>query len=378
MSESSMSGNASDTSGTSDASDTGDISRTRHLTLNHLELYVPDAEAAAAGFQHQYGLSRLMTLVEPGAGFRSVALGLPRLPLLVTEGLTERHPASRFVAAHGAGVADIALRAPDARAAFAAAVARGAHPLSPPAAADGGVRAAVTAFGDVAHSFVQVPDGAAGSWVPGLGTLPAAEDSPTLLERVDHLAVCLPAGGLAPAVRFYREVLGLRAVFEERVEVGGQAMESTAVQNAAEDVTLTLLEPAAGADRGQISEFLEGNNGAGVQHIAFATGDIARSVTELTARGVEFLTTSGAYYDRLAARLSADRHPLPTLRELNILMDEDHDGRLYQIFTRSACPRRTLFFEVIERCGARTFGSGNIRALYQAVADERESARARR
>ncbi|HZF89575.1 4-hydroxyphenylpyruvate dioxygenase [Streptomyces sp.] len=332
------------------------------VTLNHLEYYAPDADEAAAELEDRFGLRPWGSRVLPGGG-RTIALGVRDIAVLVTDGPHTR----AFTERHGSGVADIALRTADAAVTHRTAVAAGARSLRDPATEDGATLAAVAAFGDVAHTLVQPPAGTDGTWLPGFGPLTPQPPSSTCLERVDHFAVCLEPGDLAPAVERYERTLGFRMTFAERIEVGTQAMDSKVVQSPSGDVTLTLIEPDTSGDCGQIDRFLRDNGGAGVQHVAFSTRNVVRSVAVLAERGVGFLDTPDTYYDRLTERLTPARHPVAELRDLDILVDEDHDGQLYQIFTRSTHPRGTLFYEVIERFGARNFGSGNIRALYEAV-----------
>ncbi|MFF3731969.1 4-hydroxyphenylpyruvate dioxygenase [Streptomyces sp. NPDC002476] len=340
-------------------------------SLNHIELYVPDAAAASSEFTEHYGFQPLGDITGRNRDHRSLALslghGLDGSILVLTEGRTEEHPATRYVRAHDWGVADIALRTPDAAGAYRAALAAGAIGLREPQELYGAVLATIAGFGDVTHTLVQPPEGASHRWLPGFGDLAEPVTTPTGLNFVDHLAVCVDAGQLEPTVRFYQRALGFGVIFRERVEVGSQAMESTVVQNSARDVTLTIIEPDVTADPGQIDGFLERHGGAGVQHIAFATDHIVRTISVLGERGVEFLSTPDVYYDLLSRRLEPGHHSVEELRKLNLLADEDHDGQLYQVFTRSTHPRSTLFFEVIERMGAKTFGSGNIKALYEAV-----------
>jgi 4-hydroxymandelate synthase len=289
---------------------------------------------------------------------------------VLTQGSGEEHGVRAYVEAHGDGVADIALRTPDARAAFEESVARGARPVAEPTEHAGYVTATIGAFGDVVHTFVQRPPGT-NRCPPGMTPTPADGHSAGDMSRLDHLAVCLPAGELQPTVEYYESALGFRKIFEERIVVGTQAMDSQVVQSVSGAVTLTLIEPDTSRDPGQIDEFVKEHGGAGVQHIALETADIVRTVTRLRERGVAFLTTPDAYYARLPQRLTLTGHTVEELRTLNILADADHDGQLFQIFTRSVHPRRTFFLEVIERRGARTFGSGNIKALYEAVELER-------
>ncbi|GAB7030427.1 4-hydroxyphenylpyruvate dioxygenase [Streptomyces sp. NPDC021749] len=333
----------------------------RQLGLDHLGFAVGDLAAAAEPFTARYGFGVLDR--SPGVsgaaedGVRTVAVGAGGIRLVLTAAQDAGHPAARYVAHHGDGVRDIALRAPDAAAAFAEAVRRGAEPVAGPAERDGVVTASIAGFGDVVHTFVQRPVPPGG--VPG--------PSATGLHGIDHLAVCLEPGRLGPAVEYYERALGFAAVFTERIVVGAQAMDSVVVQNDAGTVTQTLIEPDTGREPGQIDRFLTSHGGAGVQHVAFASDDIVRSVGLLSARGIGFLDTPSTYYDMIPGRLTLARHSVDELRDLNVLVDQDQDGQLLQIFTRSAHPRGTLFFEVIERLGARTFGSGNIKALYEAV-----------
>ncbi len=165
----------------------------------------------------------------------------------------------------------------------------------------------------------------------------------------------------------------LAHTFDERIEVGGQAMISKVIQDRTGSVTFTLLEPDPEREPGQINQFLAAHDGAGVQHLALRTPGIVQAVRTLSGRGVEFLTAPGGYYRSLEGRLGAFAISVDELRDVNVLADRDQWGQLFQIFSHSTHERRTFFFELIERRGARTFGSGNIRALYEALDDERAS-----
>jgi len=336
------------------------------VSIDHVEFYVQDAAASAADLVRRYGFAEL---ARSRAG-DSIAVGQADVALVMTQGPTDDHPASAYVHAHGDGVANIALRTTDARAAWAHAVAGGARPIAEPTAHNNGcVTATIAAFGDVVHTFVQRAAGHdVDRYPPALiRVAEAPARTPAGLGRLDHFAVCLPAGELKPTVEFYVSALGFAKIFEEQIVVGGQAMNSQVVQSASGAVTLTLIEPDASRDPGQIDEFVKAHGGPGVQHVAMTSGDIVRSVAALRERGVAFLNTPDAYYRQLPGRLTLAAHTVDELRELDILADRDHDGQLFQIFTQSTHPRRTFFFEVIERLGARTFGSGNIKALYEAV-----------
>lgn len=348
--------------------------------IEYVELYVGDLDAKCAVFVDQYAFDWAGTSGSPEKGFRSVALKQGEVTLVLTEGLSDEHPAKAYVLAHGDGVADIALRTDDARSAFDEAVSHGARPVREPRVETGQfpcTTATVAAFGDAVHTFVQRDPSDPCELPPGFSPVPTehpatgtAPDTDVRILEIDHFAVCVENGLLDPTVDFYIR-LGLHMIFEEIISVGTQAMNSKVVQSSSGRLTFTIIEPDANADPGQIDEFLKNHGGAGVQHVAFAADNVVRTVRSLAARGVRFLSTPSSYYDLLAQRITLDTHSVEELRELGILADEDHAGQLFQIFTRSTHNRGTLFFEIIERVGAETFGSSNIKALYEAVELER-------
>lgn len=344
------------------------------LRLDHVQFYVADLDRAADEWISRYGFTVVGTADSPEDGFRSVALRQGRILLVLTEATGDQHPAAAYVHLHGDGVASIALRTADVAAAFTHMVRHGARPVEEPRRPTGpGVTAtaAVIGFGDVVHTLVQRDPEDTNGLPPGVSPVEgAAADGPGLLE-IDHFAVCVEVGQLDAVTAHYQQALGFEEIFEERIAVGTQAMLSKVVQSCAGDITFTVIQPDPAADPGQIDEFLKNHNGSGVQHIAFSSHDAVRCVRTLAEHGVEFLSTPGAYYELLGRRLELRKHELDELGSLNILVDEDHGGQLFQIFARSTHPRRTIFFEIIERLGASTFGSSNIKALYEAVEMER-------
>ncbi|MER7847656.1 4-hydroxyphenylpyruvate dioxygenase [Kitasatospora sp. NPDC096077] len=347
------------------------------LTLDHVEFYVADLAAEIARLTEEYGFELLVPPTERGESAErcaSALLGQAAVRLLLTQPLAAGHPAAGYLARHDDGVAALALRVPDATAAYRALTGRGAAGLRPPQAADGCVTAVVGAFGDVVHTLIERGPDVPADRIPGLPDAAEPTGAESVgLRTVDHFAVCVPSGDLRDTVRHYCEVFGFRMVFEERIEVGALGMDSMVVQSPDHSVTLTLIEPLTPDAGGQIASFLADHDGAGVQHVAFSSEDAVHSVSTMAARGVPFLRTPGAYFDALPARLTPLRHSLDELRDLNLLVDQDHDGQLFQIFTRSRHPRGTFFFEVIERIRARNFGSNNIRALYEAVELQRNA-----
>ncbi len=349
------------------------------LGIDHLELYVGDARQAAYLLCSTLGF-RVTGEAGPATGRpdqSSLLLRHGDTRLVLTTGLTADHPASRYVAAHGDGVAVVALATDDVAASFDRAIGNGAAAIEPPTrhvrGDDSAVTAMVSGFGDVTHRLIE-RHGPGGRFLPGLFDEIAAdpESGDEILSIIDHLAICLPAGELATTSRFYQEAFGFDQIFSEYIEVGTQGMDSAVVQCPSRLATFTFLEPDTTRRPGQIDDFLQWHGGAGVQHVAFLTDDIITAVRTFGARGIRFADTPATYYDMLEDRLGAVDLPLDDLRELGVLVDRDHGGQMFQIFTQSMHVRRTYFLEVIERHGALTFGSSNIKALYEAK--ERELA----
>lgn len=351
--------------------------------FSHVQLCVGDAWQAAFYYCRAFGF-RVVADSGPPSGSRllparrAVLLEQGQIRLLLTSAFDPADPVARYFACHGDGVADIALAVPDVAATFHTMVDRGARPVAEPTVQTGPggtlTSAVIGGFGDVVHTLVEQH-----AKLPTVDLAPVPEHQPvgtdddtgagTLLE-LDHFAVCLPVGDLDATVRLYEQVLGFTSIFEEFIEVGTQAMTSKVLRHDASGVTLTLLEPDRDREPGQIDTFLQHHRGAGVQHVAFRTDDIAAAIGRFSARGVDFLPTPDAYYDLVEDRVGALGSELDVLRETGILADRDAGGVLLQIFTRSPYARDTLFLELIERRGASGFGSGNIRSLYEAVQRE--------
>lgn len=356
----------------------------RTLSIDHIEFYVGDAIAMTQSLCSVYGF-RVYGRGGPETGLpgqRSVLLGQGAIRILLTSGLHEGHPASQFVARHGDGVAVIGFRA-DAAAAYADAVAAGATSVGQPRSWENDQARAVTAeiagFGEVVYRLIE-RHGADAEFLPGAivmepGAAAAGAAAGDLLSLIDHVALCVPAGQLDPIIAFHEQVLGFTVIFQEYVEVGAQGMISKVVQSPSGGATFTIIEPDVNRQAGQIDDFLAWHGGAGVQHLAFLTQDIAGAVRTFSERGAGFAATPSSYYDMLGARLGATEIPVEALRPLGILVDRDHWGQMYQIFAKSTHIRRTYFHELIERRGARTFGMSNIPALY--AAKDRELAEIR-
>jgi 4-hydroxymandelate synthase len=343
------------------------------MDVDHVLFYVEDLTAGTRWLTDGYGLSVTAASAE-GGDSRSVEItGGEGIRLVLSQPMVADHPGTRYLRRHGDGVADIALGVPDAAAAFHEAVRRGGVAIAAPAERGGVVTATIGGFGDVTHTFVQRPADA--TLLGGMEPVSGRDGWDAGLRDTDHFAICLEAGGLEPTVEFYQRVLDFDMTFTERIVVGSQAMNSKVVQSRSRAVTLTLIEPDTTRQPGQIDDFIANHGGAGVQHIAFLADDVVRAVGSIRDRGVEFLSTPATYYSMLANRLELSRHSVEGLKELSVLVDDDHYGQLFQIFARSVHPRRTFFLEIIERLGARTFGSGNIKALYEAVELQEASGR---
>ena len=349
------------------------------LGVDHVEFYVGDARQAAFLLCSAFGF-RLYGQGGPETGLpgqRSLLLGQGDCRVLLTSGLTPDHPAVDYVSRHGDGVAVIAFGTPDAAAAFSGSVAGGATALEPPTTweRDGAsvVTATVSGFGDVVHRLVE-RRGSDQEFLPGAIEMLDAPPprTPDLLRTIDHAAVCVPDGQLLATVDYYRKAFGFNLIFEEYIEVGKQGMFSQVVQSPGGGVTLTLIQPDLSRSPGQIDDFLAWHDGPGVQHLALSSNDIVAAVDTLAERGIGFASTPGSYYTSLDGRLGPVDLPVERLRPRGILVDRDHWGQMYQIFAKSLHVRRTFFWELIERHGARTFGTSNIPALYEAK--ERELA----
>ena len=307
-----------------------------------------------------------------------------RIRLVLTSALAPEHPVARHVALHGDGVGVLALAVSDARAAFASALARGAEAAAEPRTLEderGAVDvAAIRTYGDTVHAFV-ARGRYDGPFLPGFRdsgphTAPGPAGLPVGLLDVDHCVGNVALGEMDRWVRFYESVLGFELlVTYDDADISTQysALMSKVVSGGGGRVKFPINEPAPGRRRSQVDEFLDYYRGPGVQHVALTTDDIVATVRALRRRGVDFLAIPNDYYATLEARVGPIAEDLATLQELGILVDRDDEGYLLQIFTKPVHDRPTLFFEVIQRRGARSFGKGNFRALFEAV--EREQGR---
>ena len=349
---------------------------------DHVELWVGNAKQAAYFYEHAFGFTPV-AYAGPETGVRDRAswvLEQGRIRFVLTSALSGDHEIARFACLHGDAVKDIALAVPDAAAAYRVAVERGARGVAEPEWREdehGRVRlAAIATYGEVVHTFVE--RGAyAGPYLPGYVSLTqngAARDGVGLVE-IDHCVGNVELGKMDEWVGFYERVLGFENIIhftEENIHTEYSALMSKVMADGAGKIKFPINEPAEGKRKSQIEEYLDYNGGPGVQHVALQTTDIVRTVEALQERGVGLLATPEAYYDAAPGRVGEIAEDWDDLRRLGILVDRDEDGYLLQIFTKNAQDRPTLFFEIIERHGARGFGEGNFKALFEAI--EREQA----
>jgi 4-hydroxyphenylpyruvate dioxygenase len=353
---------------------------------DYIEFYVGNARQAALYYRAAFGFS-LVGYRGPETGVRdraSYLLQQGKIRFVLTTAIRpdlsdEARLIADHVARHGDGVRDLALWVDDARDAFAKAVARGAVPVHEPRVLrdDDGevVIAAFRTYGDTIHSLVERAN-YRGLFLPGFRAVEPYYQPPGVgLKYVDHCVGNVELGRMNTWVDFYATVMGFRNLLtfdDADISTEYSSLMSKVMANGNDRIKFPINEPAGGKRKSQIDEYLEFYGGPGVQHMALATDDIIGTVSMLRDRGVEFLATPTSYYDALQARVGTIDEPLDVLAGLGILVDRDPDGYLLQIFTRPVQDRPTIFYEIIQRKGAKSFGKGNFRALFEAI--EREQA----
>jgi 4-hydroxyphenylpyruvate dioxygenase len=345
--------------------------------IDHVEIYAGNALQAAYFYTHAYGFQEVAYRgLETGSRDTvSRVLQSGRIRLVITGALNSRSAIAEHQRKHGDGVKVIALGVPDADAAYREATARGATSVAAPyelSDEHGVVRlASIKAYGETIHTFV-ARGAYDGPFLPGYESRRIGEQTGMLL-GIDHIVGNVE--DMNPWVKFYEEVFGMREMIhftDNDISTEYSALMSKVVTNGNGSVKFPINEPAEGKRKSQIEEYLEFYEGPGAQHLALATRDIVDTVGELRRRGVEFLSIPDAYYDEVPERVPEVAPQLAELREQGILVDRDDEGYLLQIFTKPIGDRPTVFFEVIERHGAKGFGDGNFKALFEAL--EREQA----
>ncbi|HVW32992.1 MAG TPA: 4-hydroxyphenylpyruvate dioxygenase [Acidimicrobiia bacterium] len=349
--------------------------------IDHIEFWVGNARASAAFFASCYGFE-IVAYAGPETGVTdrvSYVLAQGDVPFVVTAGIVPSSPIVAHVAAHGDGVRDVAFLVDNAAAAYGAVTARGGlGVVAPHVVSDASgriVRASVATYGETRHSFIERDD-YLGLFAPGYEAPPLAQPvGPEVgITRIDHVVANVELGRLDEWVAFYHRVFGFDSLVhfdDDTISTEYSALMSTVVWDGSK-VVLPINEPAEGRRKSQIEEYLDWYGGPGVQHIALRTDDIVTTVAALRDRGVRFLRVPAEYYDDAKVRMAGIDLPWEQLAELGILADRDQEGYLLQVFTETMGDRPTLFFEIIERAGARGFGAGNFKALFEAIEREQE------
>lgn len=348
---------------------------------DHIEFYVGNARQAAYFYQRAFGFE-LIAYAGPETGIRdraSYVLRQGKITFVFTTSLLPDSDISEHVRKHGDGVKVLALWVDDAKQAYRETTTRGASSDKEPTRLKdefGEVTlSSIKTYGDTIHTFVERGE-YNGPFLPGYK---AAKSNfpiePIGLKYVDHCVGNVELGHMNNWVKFYEKVMGfnLLITFDDKdISTEYSALMSKVVSSGNGYIKFPINEPAEGKKKSQIDEYLQYYNGPGVQHIAVATDDIIHTVGELKRRGIEFLQVPATYYDDVMDRVGKIEEDLKPLKDLNILIDRDEEGYLLQIFSKPVEDRPTLFFEIIQRKGAKSFGKGNFKALFEAI--EREQA----
>ncbi len=352
------------------------------IDWDYVEFYVGNAKQAAHYYMSAFGFEQL-AYAGPETGIRdrvSYLLEQNKLRFVLTASLVPDGEIARHVNLHGDGVKDIAILVEDARAAYEMALRGGARSVLEPTVLEDAtgrvVKATIATYGDTVHSFVQ-RDGYAGVFLPGFEERRKRLDrvAKPELQFIDHCVGNVGWGEMDAWGDFYARVFGFSqlASFDDKdISTEYSALRSKVMTDPRHRVKFPINEPAEGKKKSQIEEYLDFYRGAGVQHMAIRTDDIAATIRALRANGVEFLDTPDTYYDALEDRVGKIDEATELLRELRILVDRDDLGYMLQIFTRPLQDRPTVFFEIIQRKGSLSFGKGNFKALFVSIEREQE------
>jgi 4-hydroxyphenylpyruvate dioxygenase len=347
-----------------------------------VEFYVGNAKQSAYYYQAAFGYE-LVAYAGPETGLRdraSYVLQQGKIRIVLTTSLLPDSDITKHVAQHGDGVKVMALWVDDARQSWEETTKRGAKSAFEPYTIEdehGSVTlSGIYTYGESIHTFVERSN-YDGPFMPGYvaKTSLVPQGAPVGLRHIDHCVGNVGWGEMNQWIKFYEDVMGFKLLItfdDDDISTEYSALMSKVVSNGNGFVKFPINEPAEGKKKSQIEEYLDYYHSPGVQHIAIATDDIRTTVTELRRRGVEFLTVPGAYYDTLLDRIGAIDEDLASIKELNLLVDRDEEGYLLQIFTKPVEDRPTVFYEIIQRKGAKSFGKGNFKALFESI--EREQA----
>ncbi len=348
---------------------------------DYVEFYVGNAKQASYYYRTAFGY-QLIAYAGPETGVRdraSYVLQQGKIRLVLTTPMHPDHPITDHIARHGDGVKVLALWVDDAERSWKETTARGARSAGEPQTLTdefGEVKvASIHTYGDTIHTFVERRN-YNGPFLPGFQAMDDGyKTEPVGLLYVDHCVGNVELGKMNEWVKFYEEVMGFKLLLtfdDNDISTEYSALMSKVMSNGNGYIKFPINEPAQGKKKSQIEEYLDFYHGPGVQHVAVATNDIIHTVSELRRRGVQFLDIPMSYYDDLLDRVGPIDEELEALKKLNILVDRDDEGYLLQIFTKPVEDRPTLFYEIIQRKGARSFGKGNFRALFVSIEREQE------
>jgi 4-hydroxyphenylpyruvate dioxygenase len=350
---------------------------------DYIEFYVGNAKQAAHYYKTAFGF-QTVAYAGPETGVRdraSYMIQQGKIRLVLTTALKSDHPISEHVKKHGDGVKVLALWVDDAYSAFEETTKRGGKPYQEPVTLTdefGEVRmSGIYTYGETIHMFIERKN-YTGAFMPGYERI-TSEYNPTEtgLLYIDHCVGNVGWNRMLPTVKWYEDVMGFVNILsfdDKQINTEYSALMSKVMSNGNGFSKFPINEPAEGKKKSQIEEYLDFYEGEGVQHIAIATKDIVKTVRELKSRGVEFLSAPPeAYYEMMPERVGKIEEEMAPLKELGILVDSDEEGYLLQIFTKPVEDRPTLFFEIIQRRGAQSFGAGNFKALFESL--EREQAK---
>jgi 4-hydroxyphenylpyruvate dioxygenase len=349
---------------------------------DYIEFYVGNAKQAAHFYKTVFGFQSL-AYSGPETGTKekaSYAIRQNKLTFLLTTPLRSGNAIADHIAKHGDGVKAIALKVEDATSAWEETTSRGGKSfLEPMTLTDGDgqlVMSGIHTYGETVHLFIE-RENYHGVFMPGFRAWESTYDAPeTGLLYVDHCVGNVGWNQMNPWVKFYEDVMGFRNIlsFDDKdISTEYSALMSKVMSNGNGYVKFPINEPAEGKKKSQVEEYLDFYDGEGVQHVAIATNDILKTVTELQKRGLAFLNIPSTYYETVLDRVGRIDEDLEPLQRLGILVDRDDEGYLLQIFTKPVEDRPTLFFEIIQRKGAKSFGKGNFKALFEALEREQEA-----
>ena len=351
------------------------------LGTDYVEFYVGNAKQAAHFYKTAFGFQSIAYCgLETGVRDRaSYVLGQGKIRLVLTTPLNADSEINKHIVAHGDGVKIVALWVDDATKAYEETVKRGAKSYQEPKTekdADGEVTTSgIYTYGETVHLFVERKN-YNGVFLPGYKAWkPDYNPTDVGLQYIDHMVGNVGWNEMNTWVDYYAKVMGfvnLISFDDNDISTEYSALMSKVMSNGNGRVKFPINEPAEGKKKSQIEEYLDFYGGPGVQHIAVATNNIVETVTALKSRGVEFLTVPSSYYDELEGRVGKIDEDIEPLRKLGILVDRDDEGYLLQIFTKPIEDRPTLFFEIIQRKGAQSFGKGNFKALFESIEREQE------